>query len=139
MGTTRTKGLQVVFYLLIVNFIFDVVLTFINCLIKPQYLSELVSFSLYNILVFTIVLILTLIITIIPVIYGQKYKQWSEDYALKIFFKTLAIISLTIISLASIVLYFTIYTNYPALYNPFSLSNSNKILALFSPFWWLIS
>lgn len=139
MGTNRIKGLQVIYYLLIINFIFDLVLTLVNCIIIPNYFSELLYFSLLNVVVFSVVLILVMIITIIPVIYGQQYKDWSDEFALKFFFRMLAILSVTIISIASIIIFLTLYSNYPTLDNPFSLSNSSRILTVLSPFWWFFS
>ena len=138
-NSNKVKGLQVIFYLLIVNLIFNTIITLVNCFVIPNYFSELLSFSLVNVLSFTIVLIITMIITIIPVFVGQQYRNWSEDFALKFFFKTLTILSLSLISLVSIAIYFTLFSNYPLLDNPFSFSNSNQVLSILSPFWWFFS
>ena len=139
VGNNRTKELQIVFYLLIVNLVVDALITSVNIFFTPDYFSQLLRFSLRNILVFVVVMILILILTIIPVIIGQRYKEWSEDKQTAIFFKTLTIISVSIIGLASFGIYFTIYADYPLLMNPLLMNDSNQIISLLSPFWWFFS
>lgn len=139
MGTVRIKQLYALFYLLIVNFAIDILMTLLNIFFTPNYFSELLYFGAQNALIFIVVMIITLLFTIIPIIFGQKYKEWSEEKQTKVFFKILTIISVTLISLASFIVYFTIYSQYPILMNPFRISSSNQILSILSPFWWFFS
>ena len=140
MGTNKyTRGLQVLFYLLLANFILVLLITVINIFGITDYASELISFAIRNILIFAVVLILTLMVTIVPVIVGQNYKNWSEDKQTRIFFKLLTSLSLTTIGLSSIFIYIFIYRDYTLLMNPFSVNNANSFLLLISPLWWFFS
>ena len=139
LGTIRIKQLYIIFYLLIVNIAVDILMTLLNIFFTPNYFSELLYFSLQNILIFIVVMIFTLIFTIIPVIIGQRYKEWSEEKQTRVFFKILTIISVTLVSIASFGIYFTIYTNYPILMNPFRINTSNQIVSFLSPFWCFFS
>ena len=135
----NTKGLQVLFYLLLANVALDIIITVINIIGITDYFNELISFSIRNVLIFAVVLIITLILTIIPVVIGQEYKNWSEEKQTRVFFKLLTALSLTMLGLASIVIYTVIYPNYPLLMNPFSVNTTNSFLLVFSPIWWFFS
>ena len=124
---------HVLMYILLLNLILDGIITFANVFTISDYFSELLAFGIQNILLFSVLMIFVLITSIIPVIVGQNYKNWSEDKQTKVFFKLLTILSLTSITIVSIIIYLTLYLSYPILTNTYSM---------FSPFyqiWWYFS
>lgn len=139
MNSKLTRGFHFIFYLLIVNVLFDIIITIINVFGVNDYLSQLIAFSVKNIVIFVVVLIVTITLTIIPVVIGQRYNQWSEDKQTRMFFKILTGMSLSSITLASIFVYFVFYPSYNLLMNPFSLNSANSFLLLISPIWWFFS
>ena len=124
---------HVLMYILLLNLILDGIITFANVFTISNYLSELLTFGIQNILLFSVLMIFVLIMSIIPVIAGQNYKNWSEDKQTKVFFKLLTILSLTSITIVSIIIYLTLYLSYPI------LTNSYSMLSPFYQIWWYFS
>lgn len=127
------KALRGVMYFLLLNLIIDIIITFISVLTISNYLNELVAFGVQNVLIFVVLMIIILIFTIIPIIIGQNYKQWSEEKQTAIFFKLLAVLCMISITLVSIIIYSTLYMNYP------TLIGSQSMVSVFYRIWWYFS
>lgn len=133
-GTLKlNRSLHTVMYFLVLNLFVDLIVTLVNIIAIPDYLNEFLLFIVQNILLYVISMIIVLIITIFPIIIGQKYKDWSEDKQTMVFFKLLAIFSVTTITLLSIVIYLTLYTSFPL------LLGSQSMLTPFYRIWWYFS
>ena len=133
-GTIKiNKALHGVMYLLLLNLILDIIVTIFSILTVTDYFYELFAFGVQNVLVFAVLMIIILIFTIIPIIIGQNYKQWSEDKQTDIFFKLLSILSIVSITLMSVVIYSTLYMSYPTLIGPHSMTSN------FYRIWWYFS
>ncbi len=120
-------------YILLLNLILDALLTLVNIFTVSNYAHELLEFGVQNVLIFVILMIFVLILTIIPIIIGQNYKNWSEEKQTKVFLKILSILSISSITFLSIIIYATIYQSYPI------LMGSNTIFNPFYRVWWYFS
>jgi hypothetical protein len=126
------------FIVLIVNFILDILITLVNIFVRDNYLNQLISFSIQNILIFVILMIFVLIASTIPIIIGQKYKNWDESKQTQVFFNLLAVFSIISISIVSVIIYFNVYTSYSVLMNPFLVDKSSLLYTL-GHLWWFFS
>ena len=127
------KLLHLAMYFLILNLLVDAVITLVNIVTVSDYVRQFLIFGIQNVLLYVISMIVVLIVTIIPVIFGQKYKDWSEDKQTRIFFKLLAFLSVSAITILSIIIFLTMYTSYPL------LLGSKTVLTPFYKIWWYFS
>lgn len=127
------KALHFIMYFLILNLVVDAIITFVNIVTVSDYVRQFLLFGIQNVLLYVISMIVVLIVTIIPVIFGQKYKDWSEDKQTRIFFRLLAVLSISAITILSIIIFLTLYTSYPL------LIGSKTVLTPFYRVWWYFS
>ncbi len=123
--------LHVLMYFLALNLVVDLIVTLVNIITVPEYLRQFLLFGIQNVLIFVVLMILVLIVTIIPIIVGQRYQNWSEDKQTKVFFKVLAILSVSTITLLSIIIYLTLYSSYPLL-----IGSQTMITPLYRVWWY---